>query len=78
MRCDGSADPTIQGEINTYINLEREDNSSNDIDSILPKCRHTRTVSKRDFQLVKPSPSSHLVIKLILLVKVKIRGYGFA
>jgi len=45
MRCDGSADPTIAGEINTYINLEREDNQSDDIESVLPKCRHTRDVS---------------------------------
>lgn len=45
MRCDGSADPTISGEINTYINLEREDNSGNSIEEVLPKCRHTREVS---------------------------------
>ncbi|XP_059174168.1 dynein axonemal intermediate chain 7 homolog isoform X3 [Physella acuta] len=35
MRCDGSPDPTIQGEINTYINLRLEDQSRNDSDSVL-------------------------------------------
>lgn len=50
MRCDGSADPTIAGEINTYINLEKEDNSNNTIDAQLPKCRHTRVVSEPEVQ----------------------------
>ena len=45
MRCDGSADPTVAGEINTYINLEREDNSHNSIEEVLPKCKHTKEVS---------------------------------
>ena len=35
MRCDGSPDPTIPGEINTYINLRLEDKEHNDIDSVL-------------------------------------------
>ncbi|KAK3598788.1 hypothetical protein CHS0354_020899 [Potamilus streckersoni] len=35
MRCDGSPDPTIQGDINTYINLRREDMTHIDIDSVL-------------------------------------------
>jgi len=35
MRCDGSPDPTIQGEINTYINLKLEDNSRDDAISVL-------------------------------------------
>jgi cancer susceptibility candidate protein 1 len=33
--CDGSPDPTIPGEINTYINLWREDSLNNDIQSVL-------------------------------------------
>lgn len=44
MRCDGSADPTVAGEINTYINLEREDNSNNTIEAQMTKCKHTREV----------------------------------
>ena len=35
MRCDGSPDPTNQGEINTYINLRMEDNSRNDAVNVL-------------------------------------------
>ncbi|KAL3842018.1 hypothetical protein ACJMK2_020090 [Sinanodonta woodiana] len=35
MRCDGSPDPTIPGEINTYINLRLEMMTRNDIDSVL-------------------------------------------
>lgn len=45
MRCDGSPDPTIAGEINTYINLQREDNSHNTIDEVLQLVKHTRSVS---------------------------------
>lgn len=44
MRCDGSPDPTIAGEINTYLNLQREDNSCNGIESVLPSVKHTRDV----------------------------------
>ncbi|XP_025088707.1 axonemal 84 kDa protein-like isoform X3 [Pomacea canaliculata] len=35
MRCDGSPDPTIQGEINTYINLRLEDTAETDVERIL-------------------------------------------
>ncbi|KAL5006456.1 hypothetical protein ScPMuIL_015262 [Solemya velum] len=35
MRCDGSPDPTVAGEINTYINLRLEDKSQDDVDSVL-------------------------------------------
>ncbi|XP_064635495.1 dynein axonemal intermediate chain 7 homolog isoform X2 [Lineus longissimus] len=35
MRCDGSPDPTIPGEINTYMNLWREDNERVTIDQVL-------------------------------------------
>lgn len=35
MRCDGSPDPTIPGEINTYINLRLEDNQNDDIETVL-------------------------------------------
>ena len=35
MRCDGSPDPTIAGEINTYMNLWRENIKDNDIGTIL-------------------------------------------
>ena len=35
MRCDGSPDPTIAGEINTYMNLWREDTKRVDIETVL-------------------------------------------
>ena len=35
MRCDGSPDPTNAGEINTYINLWKEDKSAVSIQDIL-------------------------------------------
>ncbi|KAL8618991.1 hypothetical protein ACOMHN_018373 [Nucella lapillus] len=35
MRCDGSPDPTNQGEINTYINLKLENHERDDIESVL-------------------------------------------
>lgn len=44
MRCDGSADPTISGEINTYINLQREDKSNESIEAALTATKHTREV----------------------------------
>lgn len=34
MRCDGSPDPTVQGEINTYINLRLEDTEHDDVESV--------------------------------------------
>ena len=33
--CDGSPDPTIPGEINTYINLWRENTTDRSVDIIL-------------------------------------------
>lgn len=39
MRCDGSPDPAIEAEINTYINLYREDLISTDIEPILKESR---------------------------------------
>lgn len=35
MRCDGSPDPTVQSEINTYINLKMECKDRNDAESVL-------------------------------------------
>ena len=45
MKCDGSPDPTIQGEINTYINLWKEDMRSNDIANVLNESTLTLSVS---------------------------------
>jgi len=35
MRCDGSPDPSVAGEINTYLNLWREDTTNLGVDSVL-------------------------------------------
>ncbi len=45
MRCDGSPDPTISGEINTYMNLWREDDKHDDIDNVLKESDLTLSVS---------------------------------
>ena len=45
MKCDGSPDPTIPGEINTYINLLREDHSGDDIDSVMKESKLILAVS---------------------------------
>lgn len=44
MLCDGSPDPTIPGEINTYLNLWREDTAHNDIQSVLKESKLTLRV----------------------------------
>ena len=45
MRCDGSPDPTVPGEINTYINLRLEDNENDPIEMVLKKCELDSSVS---------------------------------
>ena len=46
MRCDGSPDPTVPGEINTYINLRLEDKENNDIDIVLKQGQQDLAVSR--------------------------------
>lgn len=45
MKCDGSPDPTVNAEINTYINLWKEDESRNDLDAVLKESNQTLDVS---------------------------------
>ena len=45
MKCDGSPDPTVQGEINTFMNLWREDLTEKDINTILKGAQLTLGVS---------------------------------
>ncbi|KAL3842016.1 hypothetical protein ACJMK2_020088 [Sinanodonta woodiana] len=56
MRCDGSPDPTVQGEINTYIHLRREDMSRNDIGSVLKDSElDLFLIDELDFNLAEAS-----------------------
>ncbi|KAJ8024113.1 Protein CASC1 [Holothuria leucospilota] len=41
MRCDGSPDPTVPAEINTYINLWKEDDSRNSLSAVLSESNLT-------------------------------------
>ena len=45
MQCDGTTDPTIAAEVNTYINLWHEDTDNNDIDSVIKESKQTLAVS---------------------------------
>ena len=48
MQCDGSPDPSIAGEINTYMNLWDEETEQNDIDNVLKDSELALSVSKMD------------------------------
>ena len=50
MRCDGSPDPTVPGEINTYINLRLEDKENNDIDIVLKQGQQDLAVSRTIYE----------------------------
>ncbi len=45
MKCDGSPDPTNQGEINTFMNLWREDMTEKEVNAILKGSQLTLGVS---------------------------------
>ncbi|KAH3877276.1 dynein axonemal intermediate chain 7-like isoform X2 [Dreissena polymorpha] len=57
MRCDGSPNPTIPGEINTYINLRLEDSSRDDIEEVLKQGElDLSLINELDF-LLEDTPS---------------------
>ncbi|WAR02748.1 AXP83-like protein [Mya arenaria] len=62
MRCDGSPDPTIPGEINTYINLRLEDSKHNDIDSVLKQGDLDLSLINELDYLLEDTPESELDI----------------
>ncbi|XP_061178031.1 dynein axonemal intermediate chain 7 homolog isoform X2 [Saccostrea echinata] len=57
MRCDGSPDPTNQGEINTYINLRMEDTEHDDIESVFKASElDTKLIMELNFLLEDTPP----------------------
>ncbi len=50
MRCDGSPDPSIPGEINTFLTLWKEDTINNDIGSSLKNTELALAVWKKIFR----------------------------
>lgn len=60
MRCDGSPDPTVPGEINTYINLRLEDNEVDSIEQVLKKCElDSSLINELEF-LLEDTPKEEL------------------
>ncbi|XP_063960514.1 dynein axonemal intermediate chain 7-like isoform X1 [Lytechinus pictus] len=60
MLCDGSPDPTIPAEINTYINLWKDDANRNDINSVLKESNQTlRLIHELEF-LLEDTPEEQL------------------
>ncbi|CAL1547102.1 unnamed protein product [Lymnaea stagnalis] len=60
MKCDGSPDPTNQGEINTYINLRLEDKTRDDSISVLADSVLDLNLIKELQQLLEDSPHDEL------------------
>ncbi|XP_033752163.1 LOW QUALITY PROTEIN: axonemal 84 kDa protein-like [Pecten maximus] len=57
MRCDGSPDPIIAGEINTYINLRMEDREHDDVESVLQASKlDISLINELDFLLEDTPP----------------------
>ncbi|XP_048780286.1 dynein axonemal intermediate chain 7 homolog isoform X2 [Ostrea edulis] len=57
LRCDGSPDPTIQGEINTYINLRLEDKDHDDVESVFKASElDTKLIDELNFLLEDTPP----------------------
>ena len=52
MRCDGTPDPTILGQINTYINLNTEEDTNIELKEALDKNHLTLAVSSTNKWLV--------------------------
>ena len=45
MLCDGTPDPTVTRELNTYMNLWREDKQSKPVKEVLNECEEALRVS---------------------------------
>lgn len=67
MRCDGSPDPTVQGEINTYINLRLEDVEHDDVESVFKASElDTKLIDELNF-LLEDTPPEEITEKEIHL-----------
>ncbi|XP_077994228.1 dynein axonemal intermediate chain 7-like [Glandiceps talaboti] len=60
MLCDGSPDPTIPGEINTYMNLWKEDTTRNDVESVLKESKQTLALTNELWYLLDDTPEEQL------------------
>ncbi|XP_033645695.1 protein CASC1-like isoform X2 [Asterias rubens] len=60
MRCDGTPDPTIAAEVNTYINLWHEDISSNNIDAVIKESKQTLALLSELDYLLEETPEKDL------------------
>ncbi|XP_021353310.1 axonemal 84 kDa protein-like isoform X3 [Mizuhopecten yessoensis] len=60
MRCDGSPDPLIAGEINTYINLRMEDREHDDVESVLQASKLDISLSNELDFLMEDTPPGEL------------------
>nr|XP_006821721.1 PREDICTED: axonemal 84 kDa protein-like isoform X2 [Saccoglossus kowalevskii] len=65
MLCDGSPDPTNPGEINTYMNLWREDDTKNTIDYVLKESKSTFRLIEELWYLLEDTPEEELSDKEI-------------
>lgn len=77
MRCDGSPDPTIQGEINTYINLWRESKEDVDIDSVLKESDLTLSLIKELMDLIEETPEEEMMPGEIKQHQDMVNSYNF-
>ncbi|XP_072171689.1 dynein axonemal intermediate chain 7 homolog [Diadema setosum] len=60
MRCDGSPDPTIPAEINTYINLWKDDVERNSIDCVLKESKLVLALIHELEFLIEDTPDDQL------------------
>ena len=44
MQCDGSIDPTMEKELNTYVSLWNNDTGEKEISQVLNECEQTQQV----------------------------------
>ena len=51
MLCDGSPDPKVTKEINTYINLWREDTDSKPVHKIIQECHDALKVRQASMHI---------------------------